>query len=250
MRVSRPPCCGCLKCWADVCRVCKKLRKFDDAQLERQFVQHHYRPPVFFCFITVIAVIVLLGSVFWFLEALADASAKEERLRSVFALWNSAGIAFLVSGIVLIVAAHVRRIRERHWDKVALSAAALVFVALLLNTAAYFSYPYEMQSLPMSEGASNKTYLICPALLDLSAMRAAANGTESVLCPHGAYGFLFTYFLVLWMCPLCLTAFGLDVRHYVPLLVTEVVVNNIIDMGLSFRAAYLYPSDGGFPVVG
>ena len=154
-----------------------------------------------------------------------------------------------MSGIGLIVAAHVRRIRERHWDKVALSAAALVFVALMLNTVLDFSYPHHMQPLPMSEDAFNKTYVTCPALLDLSAMRAAANSTESVLCPKGTYHNLFVHFLQLCMCPLCLTAFGLDVRHYVPLLVTEVVVNSIIVMGLSFRVEYLYFYEGDFPNV-
>ena len=54
-RVSHPPCYGCLKFWrSDICG-CKKLRKFDDAELERQFVQHNYHPPIYFWFITVVA---------------------------------------------------------------------------------------------------------------------------------------------------------------------------------------------------
>ena len=230
---SRRPYCGFLQCWGDMCRVFKKLRMFDDALLERQFVKQHYRPPVYFWFITAIAVCISLGEVVYFWIVTNGISKWAVG-------YIIAGIVFLLCGIGLIVAARIRHIRENHWDKVALPAAVLVYAALALNNLGIYETDYSMQ-LTINEDPSNYTYFTCPAMFNMSAVHLAVNSAEFVICGKSKISNLvFTAFL-LWIAPLSVPVFGLDVRRHAPLLVTEVIVNFAIVAGVYFRAAYLYP---------
>ena len=232
-RVSRPPCRGCLKCWINMCHVFKKLRKFDDAQLERQFVQHHYRPPMYFCFITVIAVFIALGAGVWFWFA----SHGNIIWPVVYTVW---GIAFFLCGIGLIVATRIRHIRENHWEKVALSTAVLVFTGAAVAALGYESTPWTVPLMNgMNGDPSNDTYITCPGLL--SAVRPAVNSAGSHACGEIAQMNSFASFLLLWVGPLCLPVFGLDVRRYAPLLITEVTVSSVAITVIYLRSADLYP---------
>ena len=245
-RVSRPPCCGCFQCWADVCRVCKKLRKFDDAELERQFVQHHYRSPLYFGFITVIAVLISLSGVYCLFGgynlfaglsnaavlnnvAIAELMSASDDNLSYAEIMSSvtfslAGVAFLLSGIWLIVAARIRHIRERHWDKMALLAAVVSFVAFALLALEYQFLPSVLQY----GNPSNYTNVTCPGLLGTSGVGLAFDSAASLLCEEVRHNNLFFTFVGLWIGPLCLPVFGLDFRRYAPLLVTEIIINFFI----------------------
>ena len=239
-RVSRPQCCGCFQCWADMRRFCKKLRKFDDAQLERQFVQHQYRSPLYFGFITFIAVLILCGSglcFYWGIKPHFQYGGQFSILKYYLfpiVFHFVAGVALLVSGIGLIIAARIRRIRERHWDKVALSAAVLLFVAQGLLALAYQT----ITVIPYGE-PSNYTYVKCPGLFD-SSMVPAVPDPESLLCEQAGYSHLFAAFLLLWVGPLFLPFFGLDFRRYAPLLVTESIINVFIFLGSYYGTHYIH----------
>ena len=259
-RVSRPPCCGCLKFflvfWADIGRVCKKLRKFDDAQLERQFVQHHYRSPLYFGFVTVIAYFMFTsGCAFLFvgLQNATGLNSSQYGSDLIFASVIDAvgGLACLLSGIGLFVAARIRHIRERHWDKVALSTAVTFFVGLVLITLGHQSDSAYKELQTLFKDFSNYTRVArvtCPGLFEHvhpSGLGPAFNSAGSLLCGESELDRLFLIVLVPWLGPLSLSVFGLNCRRYAPLLVTEVIINFFIVLGSYYGTIYIH-RDGSF----
>ena len=136
-----------------------------------------------------------------------------------------AGLACLLSGIGLFVAARIRHIRERHWDKVALSAAVASFVAFALLALEYQFLP---SSVLQYGNPSNYTNVTCPGLLGTSGVGLAFDSAASLLCEEVRHNNLFFTFVGLWIGPLCLPVFGLDFRRYAPLLVTEIIINFFI----------------------
>ena len=221
--------CGFLK-YCD--SVCKKLRKFDDAELEQQFVQHHYRPPMYFCVITALAVCYGLGGMLPIILTFQYMDAANVRAGAAFLI---AGVAFLLSGIGLIVAARIRHIRESHWEKVALAIAALTFAGVIIFVIGSAGYT------EVAPRIDNSTVVVCTHLFNPSAEPAPTDSIEAAVCTDYQYGIVLINFLLVWLCPLCLTWFGLDFRRYAPLLFTEVIVSYAILGGISLRFYHLYP---------
>ena len=246
-RVSRPPWCGCLKFWADIGRVCKKLRKFDDAQLERQFVQHHYRSPLYFGFVTLIAYIMFIWGFAYLFVGVKPATGSNSSQHGSDIIFASvvdavAGAACLLSGIGLFVAARIRPIREKHWDKVAQSTAVTFFVGLVLITLGYQSDSSHPELPKLFEGFSNHTHATCPGLFEhvhKSGLGPELGTIESLLCGETELGRVFLAVLVSWLGPLSLSVFGLDSRRYAPLLVTEVIINFFIVLGSYYGTKYV-----------
>ena len=223
--------CGFLKyCYS----VFKKLRKFDDAELEQQFVRHHYRPPMYFCVITALAVCYGLGGMLPIILTFQYMDAANVRAGAAFLI---AGVAFLLSGIGLIVAARIRHIRESHWEKVALAIAALTFAGVIIFVIGSAGYT------EVAPRIDNSTVVVCTHLFNPSAEPAPTDSIEAAVCTDYQYGIVLINFLLVWLCPLCLTWFGLDFRRYAPLLFTEVIVSYAILGGISLRFYHLYPRD-------
>ena len=233
--------------WTDIVRVCKKLRKFDDAQLERQFVQHHYRSPLYFGFVTVMAFFMFISGcalIFFGSGHPAKSNSSPYGSDRIFAsvVDAVAGVVCLLSGIGLFVAARSRHIQERHWDKVALSIAATFFVGLVLITLGHVADSSHPELPKLFEGFSNHTHATCPGLFEhvhKSGLGPELGTIESLLCGETELGRVFLAVLVSWLGPLSLSVFGLDSRRYAPLLVTEVVINFFIVLGSYYGTKYV-----------
>ena len=235
-----------MKCWADICRVCKKLRKFHVVQLERQFVQHYYRSPLYFGFVTIIAVLMSIWGAAYLYYAVqvmyGYGPAGHGRLPSPVssAVFFVAGAAFLLPAIGLVVAVHVPYIRDRHWEKLAVPAAVSFLLGFKLLALAYQSRSYHLPLIRYGD-PSNYTNVSCPGLLDIgtSVVGPAFNSTGSLRCAEIELARLFGTFLLSWVGPLCLTVFGLDFRLYAPLLVTDTIINFFGFCGSYYGATYI-----------
>ena len=113
----------------------------------------------------------------------------------------------------------------------------LVFAALALPALGFVSNELTIP-LMMHGDSCNYTNAAWPDLFNLSPVSPGAKSAR-----NGARKSFNTFFCFCVLSTLSLLVFGLDVRRYAPLLVTEVIVNSVALAGVSSRYYYLcqYP---------
>ena len=210
---------------------------------------------MYFCIISTLAIPFVLGAIYAFYSTTQNLfyPPKGPPLNPpIGALYYTAGTTFLLSGIGLIVAACIPRIRDSHWDKVALPTAALSFAGVLIFVIA--NYATSARSAKIEIHTYNGTDLLtvkCHNLLDPSARKPHQDSPEAAVCPGYHVTNCLTNFLLLWLCPLCLPMFGLKFRRYATLFVTEVIVSLVFNLSIGVHVITLYPNfimnDGSHP---